>query len=100
MEQIDSQKAELLIAKNAPLLLDFFATWCGPCRMLAPILEQFAAKHPEVTVCKVDVDEQGELAARFDIVSIPTLIAFRDGAELGRRVGLCDLAGIESLFGA
>ena len=56
------------------VLLDFFADWCGPCRMLAPVLEAFAEAHPEVKVCKINVDEEAQLAAMHGIVSIPTLI--------------------------
>ena len=69
---------EVLEAKGT-VLIDFWATWCGPCRMQAPILEAFAGEHPEIKVGKVNVDENPELAEKFGIMSIPTLLVFKDG---------------------
>ena len=69
------------------VLVDFWATWCGPCRMLAPVLEEVAAERPELTIVKVDVDEAGELAAKFGISSIPTLIRFQDGKQVDKTLG-------------
>ncbi len=69
------------------VLVDFWATWCGPCRMLAPVLEEVAKERPELSIVKVDVDEAGELAARFGISSIPTLIHFKDGKQVGKTLG-------------
>lgn len=80
------------------VLLDFFADWCGPCRMLAPVLEAFAEAHPEVKVCKINVDEAAQLAAMHGIVSIPTLIVYRNGAETARTVGLSTKEEIEALI--
>lgn len=74
--------------KSGVTVVDFWATWCGPCRMQAPILEQFASHNPEVKVGKIDVDEEEELARRFSIFSIPTIIVFRDGSEIARSVGV------------
>ena len=82
-------------------LVDFWATWCGPCRMQAPILEAFAEEMgDQVKVGKVDVDEEPGIAARFNIFSIPTLIAFRDGKEIARTVGVTDVAGLKRLVSA
>lgn len=78
-------------------LVDFWAVWCGPCRMQSPVVEAFAEKHPEVKVCKVNVDEEHALAVRFGVMSIPTLIVFRDGQQINHTVGLSTLEEIEVL---
>lgn len=70
-------------------LVDFWAAWCGPCRTLGPIIEEIAGEnHPGLVVGKVNVDDQQELAARFGVMSIPTVIAFKDGKEVARSVGV------------
>ena len=65
-------------------LVDFYADWCGPCKMMSPIVDEIADERTDVTVAKVNVDESSELASRFGVVSIPTLIIFKDGKEAGR----------------
>lgn len=71
------------------ILVDFFATWCGPCKMMSPILEEFSTEQSDVAVAKVDIDQSRELADRYDITGVPTMILFKDGKEAGRLVGSC-----------
>ena len=75
------------LIKEGTVLVDFFATWCGPCKMLSPVLEEVANENPDLKVLKVDVDEVGALAARFGIQAIPTLFLFKDGERKDSRMG-------------
>ena len=90
-------EAEVLKASGT-VLIDFWATWCGPCRMLSPIVDQVAAEHPEVKVGKINVDEQPELAQQFDIMSIPTLLVFRNGQKVNESVGLSPQEKVDALL--
>lgn len=69
---------EVVLKSDVPVLLDFWAPWCGPCRMVGPVLDEIAQEHPEIRVCKVNVDEEPELATQYGIMSIPTLMAVKD----------------------
>ena len=70
---------ELVLRSEKPVLLDFWAPWCAPCRMVSPILDEIAAERPDIKVCKVNVEEELELARQFRVFSIPTLMVLRDG---------------------
>ena len=79
-------------------LVDFYADWCGPCKMMSPIVDEIADERTDVTVAKVNVDESSELASRCGVVSIPTLIIFKDGKEAGRIIGFKPKAAILAEF--
>ena len=90
---------EEVIKAEGKVLVDFFATWCGPCTMLAPILEQVADSKPEVKIVKVDVDEEPELATRYKVMSIPTLIVFEKGEVVKKSLGVISKAELLDLIG-
>lgn len=75
------------LTKEGRVLVDFYAVWCGPCKMLAPIVEKVVEENPEISLLRVNVDENEELSRRFNIVSIPTLVYFKNGEEIGTNVG-------------
>lgn len=84
---------------NGTVLVDFFATWCGPCKMLSPVLEKVAEKHPDVKVVKVDVDQASDLASQYGVMGVPTMIVFKDGQIANKAVGYKSEAGVEALIG-
>ena len=76
-----------VLGSDKPVLVDFWASWCGPCRMVGPIIDEIAAEHPEYKVAKINVDEEPELASRFRVFSIPTLVVMKDGQIIQQSAG-------------
>lgn len=83
---------------DKPVLIDFWATWCPPCRMLAPIIEEIANEHSEIKVGKVNVDEESELAEQFDVENIPTVVLIKSGKIVGKSVGYRPKSDIEEML--
>ena len=76
-----------VLKSEKKILLDFYAEWCNPCRMLAPILDELAAEHPEYKVCKINIDEEKELASEFEVMSIPSLFVMENGKIVNQSLG-------------
>ncbi len=89
---------EEVVNSTKPILLDFWASWCGPCRMVAPIIDQIAEEYSDIKVGKINVDEQEQLAAQFGIMSIPTLVAIKDGKIIAQSVGVRQKEQILAMF--
>ena len=89
---------ELVVNSGKKVLLDFWATWCGPCKMIAPLVEQIADERTDLVVGKVDVDEEMELAMKFGVASIPTLVVLENGKEVNRMVGYRPKEEIEKIL--
>ena len=98
VEKENSQNFEEEVLKNEKLVLvDFYADWCGPCKMLSPIIDQIAEENTNIKVVKVNVDESQDLAMKYQVMSIPTLVIIKEGKEINRSVGLVDKSQIENM---
>lgn len=95
---VNSQEFQDVVAQNDLVLVDFFANWCGPCKMLAPSIDKLASEHPEAKVVKVDVDQEASLAMQFSVQSIPTLIVFKNGQAVNRQLGFVPYDTLESML--
>ncbi|MEG0291284.1 MAG: thioredoxin [Anaerovoracaceae bacterium] len=88
-----------VINSDKKVLVDFFATWCGPCKMVSPVLEELAAELDDVKICKIDIDESKEFAITNGIMSVPTLMVYENGQLVNKAVGALDKAGLKQLLG-
>ena len=77
-----------IVKADKPVLVDFWASWCGPCRMLGPTIDEIAEEHPEIKVCKINIDDEAELAIRHGVMSVPTLMLFKNGEIAQTAVGV------------
>ncbi len=87
-----------VLESKGKVLVDFFASWCGPCRMLSPVLERYSEKHPESNIVKIDIDESPELASQYGVRSVPTLLVFENGQAVKSSIGLVNESAIEKLL--
>lgn len=88
-----------VLTSTTTVMVDFYADWCGPCKMLSPIVEQVAEEKPDCKVVKLNVDDAPSIAAKYNVMSIPTLIVFKDGAPVGQTVGVQSKESILKLIG-
>lgn len=93
----DMYENEVLNSEK-PVLIDFYADWCGPCKMVSPVVDEIADERGDVKVCKINVDEQPDLAQKFGVMSIPTLVVMKNGEESAREVGAVPKSAIIELI--
>ena len=94
----DNFKEEVLESK-VPVLVDFWATWCGPCQTMGPLVEEIAEERADIKVCKLDVDQEPELARQYRVMSIPTFLVFKEGEVVKRDMGVMSKEEVEGLIG-
>jgi thioredoxin 1 len=99
IEHINEGNFDQKVLQSAvPVLVDFYADWCGPCKALAPVLEEFSRENPDAKIVKVNVDENYELASRYEIESIPSLLVFKDNELIARHLGAADKTALKRLL--
>ena len=89
---------EEVIKSGIPVLVDFYADWCGPCKMMSPIVDEIAEEESEIKVCNINIDQAMEIAQKYRVMSIPTFIAFENGEEAGRQIGAVSKGELLSLI--
>lgn len=97
MIYLKEEKEFTELTKEGLVLVDFYADWCGPCRVLSPRVEEFAKENKDIKVVKIDIDDEQDLAIEYDVMSIPTLVVLKNGQEVDRVVGLVSKSTIEEL---
>ncbi|MBR6020668.1 MAG: thioredoxin [Lachnospiraceae bacterium] len=95
---VNAAQFEKLLTGDKPVLVDFWASWCGPCRMMGPIVEEIAKEHTEIAVAKINVDEEPEVAQKYKIMNIPTLLLFRGGDIIKRQIGAISKSRLEEMI--
>ena len=95
---VNKDNFESLKNSEKTVLLDFYAEWCGPCRMVSPIVDEIAEEHPEFKICKVNVDEAQSLAAEFSVMSIPTIVVMKNGDMADSHIGLTSKSAIVDML--
>lgn len=94
---VENFEQEVLQAEK-PVLVDFYADWCGPCKMMSPIVDEIAEEESEIKVCNINIDQAMEIAQKYRVMSIPTFIAFKNGEEAGRQIGAVSKGELLSLI--